>query len=70
MATPAVGEIVQDTRRNRTGCVMGHVGPYVQLRPVAGGREWDASPKDLRQATHAEALRARTETAAVGGERR
>lgn len=70
MAKPAIGEIVQDTRRNRTGCVMGHEGPYVQVRPVAGGREWDASPKDLRPATGAEAQRARTETVAVSGERR
>ena len=69
-AKPAVGEIVQDTKRNRTGRVMGHEGPYVQLRPMAGGREWDAKPKDLRPATIAEARRAQTETTAVGGERR
>jgi hypothetical protein len=70
MAKPPVGEIVQDTRRNRTGCVMGHEGPYVQLRPVAGGREWDAHPRDLRPATRAEALQAGADAAAVGGERR
>lgn len=69
-AKPPVGEIVQDTKRNRTGEVMGHEGPYVQLRPVAGGREWDASPRDVRPATRAEAQQARTETTAAGGERR
>ncbi|MGW7643695.1 hypothetical protein [Streptomyces bobili] len=37
---------------------MGHVGPYVQLRPLAGGREWDADPGHLRRLTPAELLSA------------
>ncbi|MCE7080360.1 hypothetical protein [Streptomyces sp. ST2-7A] len=45
---PRVGEIVHDTRLDRTGRVMGHIGPYVQLRPLSGGREWDADPDRLR----------------------
>ncbi|MEV4858908.1 hypothetical protein [Streptomyces ossamyceticus] len=53
-----VGAIVRDTGRNRTGRVMGHEGPYVQLRPVGGGREWDARPGDLRPATRDERLSA------------
>lgn len=56
---PDIGQIVQDTKRNRTGLVMGHEGPYVQLRPVGGGREWDADPQKLRPLTAAEALKAR-----------
>ncbi|MEU9187596.1 hypothetical protein AB0D14_24265 [Streptomyces sp. NPDC048484] len=27
---------------------MGHEGPYIQLRPLAGGREWDADPDRIR----------------------
>lgn len=34
-------------------------GPYVQLRPPGGGREWDADPDAIRQATDTDVLRAR-----------
>src|SRR5690606_12023078 len=37
---PAVGAHVVDTMTGRIGVVMGHEGPYVQLRPYGGGREW------------------------------
>jgi hypothetical protein len=39
---------------------MGHEGPYVQLRPYGGGREWDADPGAVRHATPAERLSAMT----------
>ncbi|MER6158618.1 hypothetical protein ABT147_24210 [Streptomyces sp. NPDC001868] len=55
---PGVGETVHDTARDRVGQVMGHVGPYVQLRPLAGGREWDAHPNHLRALTPSELLSA------------
>ncbi|QFR98032.1 hypothetical protein GBW32_26220 [Streptomyces tsukubensis] len=55
---PAVGDAVRDTVRDRVGRVMGHIGPYVQLRPLAGGREWDASPDRLHTLTPAELLSA------------
>ncbi|WAZ21598.1 hypothetical protein STRCI_002782 [Streptomyces cinnabarinus] len=51
---PPVGSHVVDTRSGRIGVVMGHEGPYVQLRPYGGGREWDAAPESVRQATPAE----------------
>ncbi|MEU6271761.1 hypothetical protein ABZ871_04955 [Streptomyces populi] len=54
-----VGAIVHDTARDRVGRVMDHVGPYVQLRPLAGGLEWDADPGLLRPLTPAESLSAR-----------
>ncbi|PZT69520.1 hypothetical protein DN402_23415 [Streptomyces sp. SW4] len=57
---PAVGAYVVDTRSGRVGIVMGHEGPYVQLRPYGGGREWDAEPGAVREATPAERLRAAT----------
>ncbi|EGX56148.1 hypothetical protein SZN_29370 [Streptomyces zinciresistens K42] len=56
----AVGSYVFDARSGRLGVVMGHEGPYVQLRPYGGGREWDADPAELRTATPAERLRAAT----------
>lgn len=58
---PTVGSLVVDTARDLLGYVMGHEGPYVQLRPVAGGREWDADPGQVRRATDEERLRAVTE---------
>lgn len=45
------GALVVDTERNKFGYVMGHEGPYVQLRPVTGGREWDADPACVRRGT-------------------
>ncbi|WP_370626676.1 hypothetical protein [Streptomyces sp. NBRC 110035] len=42
----------------RAGIVMDHVGPYLQLRPVGGGREWDADPAQVRPASPAERLHA------------
>ncbi|GAA2774019.1 hypothetical protein GCM10010521_60340 [Streptomyces rameus] len=57
---PAVGSHVMDTGTGRVGIVMGHEGPYVQLRPYGGGREWDAEPDALRSATPAERLSAAT----------
>ncbi|WP_405595364.1 hypothetical protein OG741_04515 [Streptomyces sp. NBC_01410] len=60
--TPAVleiGTLAVDTRRNKVGRVMGHVGPRVQLRPLEGGREWDVEPQNIRAASADEALSAR-----------
>ncbi|MEW2162875.1 hypothetical protein AB0912_07725 [Streptomyces sp. NPDC007084] len=57
------GTLVVDTETNKLGYVMGHVGPGVQLRPVTGGREWDADPAHIRRATDEErrkAMRDRT----------
>jgi hypothetical protein len=55
---PALGDTVEDTGRGRFGRVMGFEGPYVQLRPIGGGREWDADPEHIRRTTLSEALRA------------
>ncbi|MGW6309818.1 hypothetical protein ACWFRQ_18525 [Streptomyces niveus] len=54
---------------------MAHEGPYVQLRPLGGGREWDADPVRVRRLSPAELLSARVADAntrsrtALGGER-
>ena len=57
---PAVGALVVDTEHgNRTGEFRGLAGRYWSLRPVGGGREWDAEPDGLREPTPAERLRAK-----------
>ncbi|MFF4540632.1 hypothetical protein [Streptomyces aureus] len=59
-AAPPTGSCAVDTRTGRVGMVMGHEGPYVQLRPLGGGREWDCLPEAVRQATPAERIGAAT----------
>ncbi|MER7048866.1 hypothetical protein [Streptomyces jumonjinensis] len=56
---PGIGETVRDAEHKRVGVVMGRVGPYVQLRPLGGGREWDADPERVVPLTPPEALSAR-----------
>ncbi|WP_189217063.1 MULTISPECIES: hypothetical protein [Streptomyces] len=55
-----VGSYAVDTSTGQVGRVMGHEGPYVQLRPVGGGREWDCEPEAVRAATTHERLGAVT----------
>ncbi|MFD0314531.1 hypothetical protein [Streptomyces flavalbus] len=57
-AADLLDALVVDTRSDRLGYVMGHMGPYLQLRPVIGGREWDADPAHVRRASDEERLRA------------
>ncbi|MYR63672.1 hypothetical protein GTY54_48240 [Streptomyces sp. SID625] len=57
---PPVGTYALDTGTGCVGVVMGHEGPYVQLRPLGGGREWDCVPELVRAATLAERLSAAT----------
>lgn len=57
--SPSPGTAVRDTVRDRVGVVMGREGPYLQLRPLSGGREWDAAPGHVRPLTPEELLRAR-----------
>ncbi|MBE1597530.1 hypothetical protein [Streptomyces stelliscabiei] len=51
-----VGDTVRDEGTGRIGKGMGFVGPYAQLRPVGGGREWDARPERLMSVTRSAAL--------------
>lgn len=55
---PDVGDLVYDETTRKIGEVMGSEGPYVQLRPVGGGREWDCDPGQVRPVTAAERLSA------------
>ncbi|WP_405675506.1 hypothetical protein OG292_07470 [Streptomyces sp. NBC_01511] len=57
-AEPTIGDTVHDTARDRVGIVMAHQGPCLQLRPLGGGREWDADPAHVRPPSPAELLSA------------
>ncbi|MFI6861189.1 hypothetical protein ACIBKZ_15010 [Streptomyces sp. NPDC050421] len=61
--SPDPGALVVDRRNGKVGVVMGHVGPYVRLRPLRGGREWDVPPEDVRTPTPAEELSAKVAVA-------
>ena len=52
------GALVYDPAAGRVGEYQDASGPYVLLRPVGGGREWQADPAALRPATQRERLRA------------
>jgi hypothetical protein len=53
--TPEIGDLVFDEATRKVGRVVDRVGPYWQLKPPGGGREWDA-PGPLRPATVTESL--------------
>lgn len=55
---PGLGAAVHDSGCGRVGLVMGREGPYLQLRPLGGGREWDADPAHVRPLEPAELLSA------------
>ncbi|MFI8276010.1 hypothetical protein ACIGBH_14040 [Streptomyces sp. NPDC085929] len=57
--TPAIGDTVRDTLRNRFGIVTDRIGPYLRLRPLTGGRVWEVESEDTEPVSTPEALRAR-----------
>jgi len=60
---PGVQTLMVDKRNDQVGVVMGHEGPYVQLRPPQGGKEWDVPAEELRLPTQAEEIRAKVAVA-------
>ncbi len=52
------GTLVYDPQTRKVGEYQDRVGPYVMLRPVGGGREWQADPARIRAATREERLSA------------
>lgn len=56
---PGVGELAKDSARGRIGVVMGEIGGRVQIRPIRGGREWDAMPDNVVALSAREELSAR-----------
>ncbi|WP_229695269.1 hypothetical protein [Streptomyces lacrimifluminis] len=60
---PARGALVYDPVVCKAGEYQDVVGPYAMLRPVGGGREWQADPALIRPATPAECLSAEVKAA-------
>ncbi|MGW1609235.1 hypothetical protein ACWCQZ_07475 [Streptomyces sp. NPDC002285] len=56
---PGIGELAKDSARARTGIVMGEVGGRVQIRPIGGGKEWEALPHNVKPPSAREELSAR-----------
>ncbi|MEU9379799.1 hypothetical protein AB0D38_01785 [Streptomyces sp. NPDC048279] len=52
------GTLFYDTATDQVGEYRDQLGPYAMLRPVGGGREWQADPAVLRPATDRERLSA------------
>lgn len=57
-ARPEPGAVVRDVRGD-VGRVMDYQGGRVWLRPLTGGREWDATPGDVRVISNSGAAVAR-----------
>ncbi|MEV6009602.1 hypothetical protein AB0M29_22680 [Streptomyces sp. NPDC051976] len=53
----AVGQTAYDERLSRLGEVMEVLGTLVALRPLGGGREWNAERRHVRPATAMEKMR-------------
>ncbi|MGA4844433.1 hypothetical protein [Streptomyces sp. G45] len=58
VSVPERGALVFDPAVRKVGQYQGKAGPYAMLRPVGGGREWEADPSKIRPATSAERLSA------------
>ncbi|MFE3409195.1 hypothetical protein ACFXMT_12910 [Streptomyces mirabilis] len=56
---PGIGELAKDSARGRIGVVMGEIGGRVQIRPIRGGKEWDAMPDQVVALSAREELSAR-----------
>ena len=52
------GTLLFDPATNKVGEYQARSGPYAMLRPVGGGREWQADPAGVRPATDGERLSA------------
>jgi hypothetical protein len=57
------GTIVYDPGTRKVGEYQDRTGPYAMLRPVGGGREWEADPALIRPATQEERIAAEVRAA-------
>lgn len=55
---PEPGTVLYDRERESIGIYQSASGPYVLLRPVGGGCEWEAARGNVRLATPGERLSA------------
>lgn len=60
---PEAGAVLYDMELEKVGEYRAKAGPYLLLRPLGGGREWEADPGDVRPATPAEELSAKVRAA-------
>ncbi|MFF5972302.1 hypothetical protein ACFY7C_12365 [Streptomyces sp. NPDC012769] len=56
---PEVGDLVRDTATGQVGFYVDSVAGRFLIRPVHGGRAWEAEPADVQLATPIRELRAR-----------
>ncbi|MFE8941245.1 hypothetical protein ACFYNX_27690 [Streptomyces sp. NPDC007872] len=56
---PEIGEVAKDLGTGKIGLVMGEQHGKVQLRPLSGGLEWDAEPREIVAPRAQEELSAR-----------
>jgi hypothetical protein len=66
---PRIGRLVRDGS-GRVGRYMGDSGPYAMLRPVGGGKEWEADLEHVEPLTNAEALSAEVKETNARSDRR
>ncbi|MEU0818250.1 hypothetical protein ACFWA5_16310 [Streptomyces mirabilis] len=64
-AVPEAGALMYDPVTRKVGEYQDEAGPYAMLRPVGGGREWEADPARIRPATPEERLGAGVKAANV-----
>lgn len=55
---PERGDFLYDVVARKVGEYRGPAGPYAMLRPIGGGREWQADPEKVRPATRDERITA------------
>jgi len=58
-----------DPVTRKVGEYQDKAGPYAMLRPVGGGREWEADPEQIRPATAEERLSSGVKVANARAER-
>ncbi|MEV4947487.1 hypothetical protein [Streptomyces sp. NPDC053755] len=56
---PEAGDLVRDAATGRVGFYLDSVAGRCLIRPVDGGRAWEAEPADVQPATPLRELRAR-----------
>ncbi|MFG2376428.1 hypothetical protein ACGFY9_33765 [Streptomyces sp. NPDC048504] len=66
---PERGALMYDPVLPKVGEYQDKAGPYAMLRPVGGGREWEADPEQIRPATAEERLSAGVKAANARAER-
>ncbi|MFD8914831.1 hypothetical protein [Streptomyces sp. NPDC059575] len=57
-SAPGIGDLAKDTATNKVGILMDKVGGRFLLRPVRGGKEWEAEPDKVEFPSASEKLQA------------